>query len=100
MTTPPTAEELRTAWEAMRTRRALAHWPAEFEDVMRDAMRSRLVAIEATAARRQCQQQRPVFIGFDPASGPDRTAYWRPPAHPTQQPDLFDRKRAAAGDLD
>lgn len=100
--TAPTTEELRAAWQAMRTRRCLAHWPAEFEEVMRDALRSRLVSIEAIAARHHHAPTplQPVVIGVDMASGPDMTVRWRPPATHPQQTDLFDRKRAAAGDLD
>lgn len=90
----PTPDELRAAWESMRRRPCLSQWPADFDDVVCDDTRARLVAIEAIAARRR----RPVLIGIDPARGPDRTAYWRPTA--TQHPDLIDRKRAAAGDRD
>lgn len=85
----PTLDELRAAWQAMRHRPCLRHWPADFEAVMQDAMRSRLVAIEATAARRP----RPVP---PPACPPP---VQRAPRFPTA-PDLFDRKRLAAGDRD
>lgn len=88
----PTLDELRAAWEAMRHRRCLRHWPADFEDVMRDALRSRLVAIEATAARRRCPA--PAVA----TSTQRRAVRVSPRIHNT--PDLFDIKRAAAGDRD
>lgn len=87
--TTPTPDELRNAWRAMAQRRGLQHWPATFEEVMADHLRSRLVSIEATAARHR-----------RPAPGHPTERPRRPitPTHRT--PDLFDRKRAAAGDLD
>lgn len=88
----PTLDELRAAWEAMRHRRCLRHWPANFDDVMRDALRSRLVAIEATAARRRCPAPPAV-----PST--QRRAVRASPRFQTT-PDLFDIKRAAAGDRD
>lgn len=96
--TQPTLDELRRAWQAMRTRACLRHWPAEFDQVMADQRRAKCVAIEATAARHRAESPTPVFFGVDLASGPDKTAYWRPSCRPT--PDLFDRKRAAAGDTE
>lgn len=92
--TTPTPDELRSAWRAMSQRRSLRHWPATFEEVMADHVRARLVSIEATAARRIT----PVWIGIDPARGPDKTAHWRPSCRPT--PGQIDRKCAAAGDTD
>lgn len=92
--TTPTPDELRAAWKAMSQRRSLRHWPATFEEVMADKVRARLVSIEATAARRTT----PVWIGIDYARGPDQTVHWRPSCRAT--PDLFDRKRAAAGDTE
>lgn len=101
--TQPTLDELRRAWQAMRTRACLRHWPAEFDQVMADQRRAKCVAIEATAARRRLQLQ-PVVMGVDYAKGPDQTSYWRPPHPPTTSthptPNLTDRKRAAAGDTD
>lgn len=88
----PTLDELRAAWQAMRHRPCLRHWPADFEAVMQDAFRSRLVAIEATAARHRCAAR--------PAPRPAvQPPVQRAPRFPTA-PDLFDRKRLAAGDRD
>lgn len=94
--TQPTLDELRSAWEAMRQRHSLRHWPAEFDQVMADPLRAACVSLEAKAARRR--PFKPVWIGIDYAKGPDQTTHWRP--SPTHTPDLFDRKRAAAGDTD
>jgi hypothetical protein len=96
--TQPTLDELRSAWEAMRQRHSLRHWPAEFDQVMADPLRAACVSLEAKAARRRPCKQQPVWIGIDRASRPDQTTYWRP--SPNHTPDLFDRKRAAAGDTD
>lgn len=96
MKAPLTPDELRRAWEAMRRRPALRDWPADFDQVMGDTTRAQCVAIEATAARHRAETPTPVFFGMDLASGPDKTAYWRPSCRGT--PNLFDRKRAAAND--
>ncbi len=90
MSMPPDATALRAAWEAMRRRRCLRHWPQDFDAVMADPVRSRLVQIEARAR-------------VTPRPG----APIRPQPCPTPLPAprpaqgaLLDRKRAAAGERD
>jgi hypothetical protein len=80
---------LRRAWQHCRR----ASWPDTFEEAMGDALLSRLVRITAmhpprAIAKAAPTQQRP------------RPAYQRPQHWPPELPPLFDRKRAAAGDVD
>lgn len=103
MNNPPTQDELRAAWEAMRSRRALREWPQEFELVMGDTRRAQCVAIEAIAARK-----RKTVAGY--VAGLQRAM--REAAHLPRvgqqngrpgkpwPPLAADLKRAAAGDLD
>ncbi|WP_439587689.1 hypothetical protein [Hydrogenophaga sp.] len=89
--TSPDATVLREAWEAMRSRHCLHHWPQDFDAVMADPVRSRLVRMEACARARPRVQPKP-----HPAPCP------RPETRPRPvlagQAALFDRKRAAAGE--
>lgn len=102
MKTPPTTDELRAAWEAMRHRRALQHWPADFDQVMGDSLRAQCVAIEATAARRRPANR--YAVGLQTAITqarylPQVGRQQGQPTHPWP-PAVHDLKRAAAGDLD
>jgi hypothetical protein len=103
MKNPPTTDELRAAWEAMRHRRALQHWPSDFDQVMGDPVRAQCVAIEATAARRRKTVDRYV-AGLQTAITQARylPKVGRQQGHPTHPwpPTVSDLKRAAAGDLD
>lgn len=85
----PDDHALRDAWEAMRHRTCLRHWPQDFDAVMADPTRGRLVRLEARARTRS---QRAA-----PARAANR------PAPRTQRPMPgcgVDRKRAAAGERD
>lgn len=103
MKTPPTIDELRRAWEAMRQRPALRHWPKDFDQVMGDIRRAQCVAIEATAARHRAQTGRYV-AGLQQAmrNAPYLPRVGQQQGHPTKPwpPTTADLKRAAAGDLD
>lgn len=86
------APALREAWEAMRRRGNLRHWPQDFAQVMADPVRSRLVQLEATGRARAARHTAPARA----------LPTWHHTAgrQPAVQPALFDRKRAAAGDRD
>lgn len=104
MKTPPTTDELRRAWEAMRQRPALRHWPKDFDQVMGDTLRAQCVAIEATAARRRRAQTNRYTAGLQQAlrQAPYLPRVGQQQGHPTKPwpPTTADLKRAAAGDLD
>lgn len=89
-----TEELLQQAYQAARR----PHWPQSFEEVMQDAIYSRLVRINAVRLARG-QSIGSTTVNRRPAvkaPGLDR-----PPARTTpQQPLPLDRKRAAAGERD
>lgn len=85
MSTPTSPNALQAAWEAMRHRTACLPWPADFDQVIADPVRKRLVRLEATHRARA--SQRPALHRMA-----NRTVQLAPP--------LFDHKRAAAGDRD
>lgn len=89
---PPTGIELRAAWEAMRRRRSLRHWPHTFDEVMADPLRSRCVTVEAIASRTRARQQAE-------ARAVCGTAPTWPRLRPVAAPQI-DLKRAAAGERD
>ena len=85
MSTPTSPDALQAAWEAMRHRAACLPWPADFDQVMADPVRQRLVRLEATHRAR----------------APQRPAVHRMASRPVPlTPPIFDHKRAAAGDRD
>jgi hypothetical protein len=101
MSTPPTPEQLRAAWKAMRSRPGLKHWPTEFDQVMGDLRRAKCIAIEATAAARRAQRLTTaadvVQTLITNRPHPARAHHPTPTRTTTNTTDL---KRAAAGDLD
>ena len=86
MSTAASPDALQAAWEAMRHRAACLPWPADFDQVMADPVRQRLVRLEATHRAR----------------APQRPAVHRMVSRPMTltPPFFFDHKRAAAGDRD
>ncbi len=72
-------------------------WPQEFDLVMADPLRSRLVRLTATR-RAAAARGRTASPPAPPASRPSAAARRLSP-RPVHHPDL-DRKRAAAGDRD
>lgn len=88
--------QLRAAWEIMRKRRSLAHWPCSFAEVMADRRRGALVRLEAQAAIRSEARSAARRV---PLTNPPRCDPTSPPNHRQPIPGL-DRKRAAAGDRD
>lgn len=104
MKTPPTTDELRAAWEAMRDRPALRHWPKDFDLVMGDTRRAQCVAIEALAARRRTTTAARYAQGLQQAMREARylPKVGRQQGHPRKPwpPTAADLKKAAAGDLD
>ncbi|MBX9612459.1 MAG: hypothetical protein K2X51_12630 [Burkholderiales bacterium] len=95
MTAATDGQALHDAWEAMRSRANLRHWPQDFDKVMADPVRRRLVQLEATGrASTKNHPQHPKPVQALPT--------WHRTAgrQPTVQPARFDRKRAAAGDRD
>lgn len=90
---------LRAAWEAMRHRHALRQWPQDFDQVMADPTRSRLVHLEATARQRRSHAE-PAALAAQ--ATPQPLPVWHRTAGRQQaiQPAPFDRKRAAAGERD
>ena len=104
MKTPPTTDELRRAWEAMRHRPALRDWPADFDQVMGDTRRAQCVALEAIGARHRRATVDRYVTGLQQAM---REARYLPKVgqqqgHPTKPwpPAVSDLKKAAAGDHD
>jgi hypothetical protein len=95
----PTLDQLQTAWLAMRARRCLQHWPAEFEQVMSDPLRARCIAIEATATARQAQRLGAAVNNLQTLFKEHR--HHAQAHHPTRpRITTTDLKRAAAGDID
>jgi hypothetical protein len=87
MSAPVSPEALQRAWQAMRQRACMRHWPQDFDQVMADPVRSRLVRMEAL---HNLQPHRPAPVAIRRAAVlPTLTA-----------PPFFDHKRAAAGDRD
>lgn len=83
MRPPASPDALQAAWEAMRHRAACLRWPADFDQVMADPVRKRLVRLEATHRVRVSE----------------RPAVHRRASQPVPlTPPIFDHKRAAAGD--
>ncbi|MCZ8094671.1 MAG: hypothetical protein O9331_14425 [Acidovorax sp.] len=85
--TAPTADALRAALKSMVHLPACREWPADFDAVMADPWRMRLVRLQATFLTR---------IAAEKAEAPS------PPLAPpvATRPPGFDHKRAAAGDTD
>lgn len=83
----PTDQMLREACVRMAER---FHWADDFEAVMQDRVRSRLVRLAA---------RHPTAAGAMPACAP-RAPSCRPFQPPTSGLPLFDRKRAASGERD
>lgn len=85
--TAPTADALRAALQSMVRLPACREWPSDFEAVMADPVRMRLVRLQATFLTRVAAEK--------------TAARSPPPARPiAMRPPCFDRKRAAAGDTD
>lgn len=85
--TAPTPAALRAALQSMVRLPACREWPADFDAVMADPVRMRLVRLQATFLTRVAAEK--------------AAARSPPPAPPmATRPPRFDRKRAAAGDLD
>lgn len=85
--TVPCAEAMRAAWLSLVHLPACRGWPADYEAVMADPVRGRLVRLQATFLARIAAEK--------------EAAHSPPPAPPIAlRPPCFDRKRAAAGDLD
>lgn len=82
----PTDQMLREACARMAER---FHWADDFDAVMQDRVRSRMVRIAA---------RHPTAAGRVPA--PPRAPACRPFQPPTSGIPLFDRKRAASGERD
>lgn len=87
MTAPVSPDALRAAWQAMRQRACMRHWPQDFDQVMADPVRSRLVRMEAL------HNLRPHPTVVPSARRPAYLPVLSAPA-------AFDHKRAAAGDRD
>lgn len=85
--TVPCVEAMRAAWLSLMDLPACREWPADYEAVMADPVRGRLVRLQAT------------FLARISAK---KAATELPPPAPliALRPLCFDRKRAAAGDLD
>lgn len=85
--TAPTAAALRAALQSMVRLPACREWPADFDAVMADPRRMRLVRLQATFLTRVASEK--------------AAARSPPPAPPmAMRPPRFDHKRAAAGDTD
>ena len=85
--TAPTTEAMHAALASMVRLPACREWPADFDAVMADPVRMRLVRLQATFLTRVAAEK--------------AAARSPPPAPPmATRPTRFDHKRAAAGDLD
>lgn len=84
--TAPTAEAMRAALRSLVHLPACREWPADFDAVMADPVRMRLVRLQATFLTRVAAKK--------------TAARSLPPPPMAMRPPCFDRKRAAAGDLD
>lgn len=84
--TLPRVEAMRAAWQALAHLPACREWPADYDAVMADPVRMRLVRLQAT---------------FMTRIATEKAAARSPPARPiAMRPPCFDHKRAAAGDID
>ena len=81
-----TTEELQSALEAIRRRPAHRYWPEHLDDVLANPISSRLLRVEASLRRRRVQTK------------PYRLQQLRKAT--VLAAGAFDRKRAAAGDID
>lgn len=94
--TTHTPQALQAAWLAMRHRPAFRHWPQDFDQVMADSVRARLVGLEATGNAHRRSPCKPDTV---PAVRPSLPRWPNTAGRtPTVQPNLFDHKRAAAGE--
>ncbi len=78
---------LLAAWQNMRHRQGMRHWPADFDQVIADPVRKKLITLEAQHVRAA------PAVALPP--GRPATAPLRPALSPR-----FDHKRAAAGERD
>ncbi|RZJ62914.1 MAG: hypothetical protein EON49_00465 [Acidovorax sp.] len=84
--TAPTADAMRAALQSMARLPACREWPADYDAVVADPVRMRLVRLQAT---------------FMTRIAAERAAARSPPAQPLAMSlSCFDHKRAAAGDRD
>lgn len=83
----PRIEAMRAAWLSMIRLPACREWPTDYDAVMADPVRMRLVRLQATFMARVAAE---------------KAAARSPPPPPPIAPRsaCFDRKRAAAGDFD
>lgn len=82
----PTADAMRAALQSISRLPACREWPTDYDAVMADPVRMRLVRLQAT---------------FMSRIAAEKAAARPPPARPmAMRPPSFDRKRAAAGDFD
>ena len=82
----PTAEAMRAALQSLAHLPACREWPTDYDAVMADPVRMRLVRLQATFMSRVAAE---------------KAAARPPPARPRpMRPPCVDRKRAAAGDFD
>lgn len=103
-----TQEALRLAWNSMRVRPAFGNWPADFDQVMADPVRSRLVSLEAShppSPPKMIERGRRIGVEaaqLDMPYEPNRPPAVRvTPGHQQLTPQrFFDHKRAASGDRD
>lgn len=85
--TAPTADALRAALRSLVHLPACREWPTDYDAVMADPVRMRLVRLQATFLARVAAEK--------------AAARSPPPAPPmARRPPCFDHKRAAAGDFD
>ncbi|CAN7472187.1 hypothetical protein [Acidovorax sp. LjRoot194] len=85
--TAPTADAMRAALQSISRLPACREWPADYDAVMADPVRMRLVRLQATFLTRVAAEK----------------AAARSPPQASQlnkRPPCFDHKRAAAGDRD
>lgn len=86
MSAPVTDAALLATWQNMRQRHGLRHWPADFDQVITDPVRKKLITLEAQHVCAAPAHQPP----GRPAQAPLRPSL----------PPRFDHKRAAAGERD
>lgn len=85
--TAPTTEAMRVALRSLVHLPACREWPTDYDAVLADPRRMRLVRLQATFLARVAAEK--------------AAARSPPPAPPTAtRSPCFDRKRAAAGDFD
>lgn len=85
--TAPTTAAMHAALASMVHMPACREWPTEFDAVMADPVRMRLVRLQATFMTRVAAEKAA-------ARSPPKTS------HLNKRPPCFDHKRAAAGDRD